>query len=167
MSARALWARLALSPAVAAGLLVVVDPPRVHPRPPAVAAGLGLAAGAALYVVLARRLPPLPALRLPLALVLVVAAAAEEVVWRWFALSEAAEHVGPLPALVATSLAFAALHRPPTAGHVAAGVVFGLVYLVGGGLVAAWAAHVAYNLCAAAGARALSFSATGAPGPGE
>ena len=167
MSARALWTRLALSPAIALALLVLVDPPRSPAQPPAAAAGLGLAAGAALFALVARRLPPLPVLRPSLALVLVVAAGAEEVAWRWCALSEAAARVGLLPALVVTSLAFAALHRPPTLGHVAAGGVFGVAFLFAGGLLAAWAAHTAYNLCAAAAARELSFSATGASGPAE
>jgi membrane protease YdiL (CAAX protease family) len=160
----ALWLRIAALWIFSAALLVAADPPAPrHSRPLAAAVAFGIAGGIGLYVLLARRRPPPPSVRLPLALVLAIWAGAEEVLWRWFALAEAAQRVGSIAALAATSLGFAAVHRPRTIAHAVAGGVFGLAYLFAGGLAAAWAAHVAYNLLVASRrAPGLSFSDTGA-----
>jgi membrane protease YdiL (CAAX protease family) len=119
-----------------------------------------------LYAALARRRPRVPALGLVLVLVLVLWAGAEEVLWRWFALAEAASRIGFALGLALTSAAFAAVHRNRSFGHAVAGGVFGLVFAATGTIVAAWAAHAAYNLLVAGSARGrlppLSFSDTGA-----
>jgi membrane protease YdiL (CAAX protease family) len=152
MTATGLWLRLVGSALLAAGLVVAVSPAL---PPPAVAPGalaLGVVAGLATFRAVARIPLPLP---LPLAGVLVVAAGAEEVIWRWFALGELAQRTGPAVALTATSIAFGAVHPGRRLQHVCTGVAFGAVFLATGSLLAAWAAHAAYNLSVAAAARSV------------
>jgi len=166
VSRKALLLRIGVSWAAAGVLLAAARPPEVgHSWPLTLAAGVGLVAGAALYTTLARRPPRPTALPPVLALVLVVGAGAEEVLWRWFALCELASRIGVVLAIGLTSVTFAGVHRNRNLGHVLAGGVFGAVFVVGGTVVAAWAAHAAYNLLVAGSARArvpsLAFSDTG------
>jgi uncharacterized protein len=73
----------------------------------------------------------------------------EEVVWRGIVLGSLLILVGPWPALVASSVGFAAWHLPSLRGrcavHLVTGVAFGGAFLVGG-LFAAMLAHALYNL---------------------
>jgi membrane protease YdiL (CAAX protease family) len=82
---------------------------------------------------------------------LALGAAAEEAIWRYGALGFANRAIGPLGALLASSIGFAFVHFDRTrlrglAIHGALGVVFGGVYLLTGSLAAAVAAHLTYNL---------------------
>jgi membrane protease YdiL (CAAX protease family) len=112
---------------------------------------LGAVAGGTLYRVLAGA-PRL--LTSAAAATLVVAAGAEEVLWRWLALGELAGRIGPLPALAATSAGFGLVHRGARVQHAATGLLFGGVYLGTGSLAGAWCAHATYNLSVAAAAAA-------------
>lgn len=86
------------------------------------------------------------------AAVLLPAALAEELMARGYAWTVLAEWRGPVAATAVTSVVFAGLHlfNPgigvlPLACVVGAGVLLGLVRWHTGSLVAAWAAHVAWN----------------------
>jgi len=150
MTARSLWLRLASGWLLAAVLLAVAAPaaPVGSWRPPP-AIVLGAIVGTALFLSLGGRGPRPAALRPATAAVLVLAAGAEEVVWRWFALGELAARAGALPALAATTVLFALAHRPSAAQQLVTGAAFGLVYLGTGALAGAWCAHAAYNLLVA------------------
>lgn len=153
MTARALWTRMAsLSAAAAAVLLSSLDPATVALLPDAGSAGVLLAvaaAGALLIALAGLRLPVSPAT----AVVLVLVAGVEEILWRGFALGEASRYVGTAPALVATSIAFGATHRSAWRQHVVTGAVFGAVFVATGSLLAAWCCHATYNLGLVAAAR--------------
>lgn len=84
-----------------------------------------------------------------LAAVLVVAAACEEVVWRGAVQAAVGTVAGTGGSLVLAALLFGAVHGPlrrRMATQVLTGVAFGTVFAVSGRLVAAMAAHGAYNL---------------------
>ena len=115
----------------------------------------GPACGVALFVTLAGGRVPR---RCPAARPRVVAlrwvwlglnAAIEELVWRGVALGLLALAVGPVAALVVSTVAFAAWHAPAlgrgAAVHLLTGAGFGAAYLVGG-LGAAVFAHATYNV---------------------
>jgi membrane protease YdiL (CAAX protease family) len=136
---------------LAVALLLVVAPPRPHARlAPLVAVAAGVAAGAALSVVVVRRRPGRagPRLRTTVAvakqLVLGLCATNEEIVWRRIALGELLP-AGALVALGSSSVGFALVHRKSRLLHVGTGCTFGVVYLATGGLGASVAAHWAYN----------------------
>lgn len=143
MSARTLWARIGAGATLAVLLLLVVAPPLPHPHlsPPA-ALAVGAAAGAALFGGAARRLPRL-ALR-PVVLVLGVAAASEEVVWRRVVLGELLP-AGAFVALAVSSAGFAVVHPRARLLHLVTGASFGGVYLATGSLAASIGAHWTYN----------------------
>ena len=144
MSRRAL-AMQATYAAVAALLVVFADisgPPSRVGNGLAVAAGLG--AALALYLAFARGVD-----RPPRRLLVPAAAGAvsEEIVWRWGVLAGAAPYVGWGGALALSSAGFAGIHtRTATLAYLLLGATFGAVFLATGRLVAAIAAHAAYNL---------------------
>lgn len=125
----------------------------------------GLAAGAAVGCALAlvlggvprpARLSPAGALRRRLVVggVLVFVAAGEEAVFRRGILDALVPSLGTLGAVAASTVCFAAVHGPPLRrlfAHMATGACFGAVYVLSGRLVAAVAAHAAYNLVVLAG----------------
>jgi len=131
------------------------DPPRARVAVP-VALALGCLsgvalAGLALFTGDVRRRPGRRRLAtsVGLAAVLVVAAACEEVVWRAGVQAAVGTVAGTVGALVLTALLFGAVHGPlrrRMATQVLTGVAFGTVFAVSGRLVAAMAAHGAYNL---------------------
>jgi membrane protease YdiL (CAAX protease family) len=144
-----------LAAGVAAGAM-----PHLHARvslPGALA--LGAAVGVALAQALAGR-PIRPRLRRPRAaagpLLLAGRAGLEEVAWRGFLLGALVPAVGPAAATAASSVVFACAHpvrrRADRLVHVLTGAAFGLVYVASGRLLAAVAAHVAYNALLAAAA---------------
>ena len=136
---------------------------------------VGVGAGTALFVALARRRPPLKALgRLPprrllaRSLLLVVKSAEEEALWRGVVLGHLGLLLGRAGALVVSTAVFAGAHvrrqRAGAVAQLATGSVFGLVYLTTGRLVAAFAAHGTYNLLvgtATLAERDMSDRATG------
>jgi membrane protease YdiL (CAAX protease family) len=119
------------------------------------AAASGPVCGATLFVALSGgRLPRArPAGRLvPLAIrwaSIVSLAAVEELVWRGLALAWLLPALGPIAALLLTSVGFALWHGPVLgrrcAVHVVTGAGFGSAFLVGG-LLAAVLAHAIYNV---------------------
>jgi membrane protease YdiL (CAAX protease family) len=144
---RGLWLRLLAMWVAAATVLAFADPAGVGRAPPRTAAVVGaLLAGGVLGALVARRRLRVSAAAVA---VLAVAAAAEELVWRWFALGELARYLGVPAALAATSLAFGAVHRGARAQHVLTGASFGAVYVATGSVVGAWCAHVGYNAAVA------------------
>jgi membrane protease YdiL (CAAX protease family) len=151
VTTRQLWLRLTVSWGLAAALLIVARPSAPAAAwSPVDAATLGLGVGTALACALAGLKPALsPGAVATLAL----SAAAEEVVWRWFALGSLSELAGPVVALAATSLAFGAVHPRGRRQHAATGFAFGAVYLATGSLAGAWCAHCSYNLFVATAAR--------------
>lgn len=114
---------------------------------------VGLLAGTALFVFLARARPRSPArldARLAVrVLVLALWAALEELIWRGLVLGGLAGSIGPLAALVLSSAGFAVWHRPRLgsrcAVHVLTGGGFGAAFLAGG-LAASILAHWSYNV---------------------
>jgi hypothetical protein len=149
-----LWTVVALAAAAIAPPLEPLD--GTLARPGESFAG-GVAVGAALFACLARRPLPVPALgrasrprlaaRSP---ILAVKSAQEEAVWRGVVLGSLAVVVGRAGALAASTLLFAAAHVPRQRSRavvqLATGAAFGLVYAATGRLLAAIAAHAAYNL---------------------
>lgn len=144
-----------LATGVAAGAM-----PQLHAR---VSLPVALAAGAAAGAVLAQALagrPMRPQLRRPRTaagpLLLAGRAGVEEVAWRGFLLGALVPVVGAAGATAASSAVFACAHpvRRPADRlvHLLTGAAFGLVYLAGGRLAGAVAAHVAYNALLAAAA---------------
>lgn len=96
-----------------------------------------------------------------LALLLAPAALWEELVFRGYLLSVSRDLIGARGALLATSVAFAAVHADnPGAGPVpllvvfAAGLALGALRLATDSVPAAWAAHFAWNWLLAAGLHA-------------
>jgi membrane protease YdiL (CAAX protease family) len=151
VTAGVVWVRIAATCAIAATLAALATPAGPVPIWPASDRVLfGLLTGVLLFAVVARIGPPVsPAL----VAVLVVAAGAEEVIWRWFVLAELLAPAGTAAALVASACAFGAVHPGRRALHTATGLVFGAVYVVTGTLLAAWGAHAAYNVCVAIATR--------------
>jgi len=149
---RALWLRLAAGAAVTAACLVVFAPPRPAGRLPLAAAGpVGGCCGIALFALVTRRRPRLPAARGRLLLLAVrlavfgLWAANEEVVWRRVALGELLP-AGVVPALALSTVGFALLHRARPLLHLGSGGAFGALYLSTGALGATIAAHWTYNV---------------------
>jgi membrane protease YdiL (CAAX protease family) len=110
---------------------------------------VGAAGGAVAFVALARprrfARPPSPLLALASA-----AAASEEIVWRWGVVAGTLPLIGPAGALVVGTVGFAFGHVPLRAvqrlpPYLAVGATFGVIFLATGRLVAAIAAHCAYN----------------------
>lgn len=153
------WLGLAALALLAGGVCAagLPDPPRARVGVP-VALALGGISGVALArIALAlltcdvRRRPGRRRLStgLGLAAVLVVVAACEEVVWRGGVQAALGTVAGTGAALVLAALLFGASHGPlrrRMATHVLTGVAFGTLFGVSGRLVAAIAAHGAYNL---------------------
>jgi membrane protease YdiL (CAAX protease family) len=88
----------------------------------------------------------------PLVIGLLAAALAEELMFRGYPLRRLAEAIGPAPALVAISLAFAAAHAGnPQVGAIAlgnialAGVWLSVAFFAPGGMPLAWGAHFGWN----------------------
>lgn len=150
MRPRALWPRLLTRAALAIGIGFALSPPRPRSHLPCpLALLLGVTAGAGLFAAASSRLPALRRSRTAVGTVLRhavfgVSAVAEELVWRRAVLGELLAF-GPLVALAVSSAGFAAAHRRGKVLHLGTGGVFGGVYLATGLLVAAVAAHWAYN----------------------
>jgi membrane protease YdiL (CAAX protease family) len=145
----AIWCRLAFAALLAAGLLLILTPEVPHARlgPPAAAAAGG-AVGLLLYLAVARHRPYAPPLAPPVVAayaILVVPAVSEEVVWRGVVLGELLR-AGPVAAVAGSTLGFALAHRGRPALHLGTGATFGGLYLATGALLAAIAAHWAYNV---------------------
>jgi len=146
----AVASRLAYAAAASAILLwapVARPAPRVG-LPGAVA--IGALIGALVFLLLARRVPP-PSRALVVAVpVVVLAAACEEIVWRFAVFGALRPSVGTPAALLASTVAFAAAHvgggTPRIAAHLVTGAAFGGAYIVTNRLAAPIAAHVLYNL---------------------
>jgi membrane protease YdiL (CAAX protease family) len=152
------WLRVVAETGVALALLLAATPPPVAGHvswPPGI--GLAVLAGVVLALALAGRMPSprrIGRARIRIvaakAGVLAVAAAGEEVVWRWFAIGALAPAVGLGPALGASTGAFALAHvgqgirAVPV--HVVTGASFGAVFLATGSLLAAAVAHATYNV---------------------
>jgi membrane protease YdiL (CAAX protease family) len=119
------------------------------PWPLAVA--LGACAGLVLFSAITRVRPRLPPATSPASVALGklaflgLLATNEEVVWRRVALGELLR-AGVLPALVASTVGFALVHRTRRGVHLATGGAFGAVYLSTGALAASVAAHWTYNV---------------------
>lgn len=149
MTATRLWIGLAASWAAAALSLLLVQPRwTLAPSAAAAGVGLGMLVGAGLAAARARRLPT-SRLRLPLVAVVVVTAGAEELLWRRFLLGGLADRAGTVLALACSTVLFACAHRHGRRDHLVTGGCFGALY-VGAGLAAAWSAHAAYDVAAAA-----------------
>jgi membrane protease YdiL (CAAX protease family) len=124
-------------------LVVPIDPPPARlAQLPAVA--LGLSTGSLLALALARG-PT--GRRLALLVPAVAAGLGEEAVWRWGVLAGSAPRFGWGGALALSAFGFAYRHtrseRLPT--YLLLGAAFGGVFLATGRLLAAVAAHSAYN----------------------
>jgi membrane protease YdiL (CAAX protease family) len=163
---------------VALAALVLAFAPFSVPAPalslvPAVALGAG--AGTLLFAALARRarVPPLRDREVVRAVALaapavLVAAAAEEILWRFGLLGVLAPLLGMLGAAVGSTLAFALAHAPRNAralaSYTATGASFAVVYVATHSILAAIAAHAVYNLLVVAASAAWTEPArTGAP----
>jgi membrane protease YdiL (CAAX protease family) len=151
MTARGLWLRVCVGPAVAVALLLAVAPERPqHQLPVALALATGLAAGAALYVLAVRA--PLTKLGRSASFAVAVSrhaffallATDEEIVCRRVTLGVLLPR-GVLLALVVSTVAFALAHRGRVGLHLVTGGVFGAVYIATGFLAAAIGAHWTYN----------------------
>jgi hypothetical protein len=149
--------RLLRRAAIAALVLLALPPP---PTAPVVGASLGTACAAAAGVVAACGLAgafPSPAAlaAMPSAFVrklgrVAAHAAFEEVIWRWAVLGLAAFVLPSWVAVALTTLLFALAHIPavgwPAAGqHAVTGALFVGALVLSGSLLAAIAAHAAYN----------------------
>lgn len=89
---------------------------------------------------------------LPLIVGLLAAALAEELMFRGYPLRRLADAIGPAPALLVISLAFAAAHAgnpevgPIALGNIAlAGVWLSVAFFSPGGMALAWGAHFGWN----------------------
>ena len=119
-----------------------------------IAAGAGL--GWVLYRVLAAGPPePGPTARLQtvarFGALLVGVSVAEEVLWRGFAFHAIATSTGPVVALIATTIGFAAMHTfgqgwSGLRTHALTGLALGATVLLTGSLLSAVATHLSYNL---------------------
>ncbi|HEY4412847.1 MAG TPA: ATP-binding cassette domain-containing protein [Gaiellaceae bacterium] len=134
--------------------LAPTAPPRAPLRHLA-SAPVGLAAGIALFLLLAHARPRILLTPTAFATALVVAAVgtSEEAIWRAFALGRIAPNAGLWAAVAVTSAAFAATHLPTlrlrgTAIQLGTGTVFGVLFAATGSLVACALAHAAYNVLA-------------------
>jgi len=115
------------------------------------AVAIGAAVGAAAFLVLARRVPPASRAVALAAPIVAVAAACEEVIWRFAVLGGLRPAVGTPAAVVVSTVAFAAAHAGRAklralVAHLVTGGAFAGVYLATNSLAAPIAAHVLYNL---------------------
>ncbi|HKY24811.1 MAG TPA: ATP-binding cassette domain-containing protein [Gaiella sp.] len=167
----ACWVATAIAAMLVGPRLAPADP-TLYPLGEALAAGV--LSGAALFYALGRRRLPagltmLPGRRLAArSVVLAAKSAQEEAIWRAFVLGLLMAPLSPLGALVVSTALFALAHVPrqgrAASAHALTGSVFGAVYLATGRLVAAIAAHGAYNILVGASTLAdetLSVSDTG------
>jgi membrane protease YdiL (CAAX protease family) len=148
----ALWLRIAAITVVSAVLLIALAPDRPPSRVPWPAAvALGTCAGLVLFGAITHarpRLPPAPSsasVAFGKLALLGLWATNEEVVWRRVALGELLR-AGVLPALLASSVGFALMHRTRRGIHLGTGGTFGALYLSTGALAASVAAHWTYNV---------------------
>lgn len=145
--------------AVAAGSLLAAPPlapydPTLSPTGEALAAGV--VSGAALFLVLAGGWVPaglglVPRRRLAARSFLIIGKSTqEEAFWRALVLGALVAPIGRLGALALSTVLFACAHLPrqgrAAAAHLLSGLAFGAVYLATGRLIAAIAAHAAYNV---------------------
>jgi ABC-2 type transport system ATP-binding protein len=143
--------------AVAAALSPAVAPtdPTLHPTGDALV--VGCAAGALAFVLLARSSIPVSAITVvpprrlaARSVVLLAKSVQEEAIWRGLVLGLLVGPFGRLGALTLSTVAFATAHVTrqgrAAVAHLVTGTLFGLAYLVTGRLVAAVAAHGAYNV---------------------
>jgi membrane protease YdiL (CAAX protease family) len=152
MSARAAWLQVAAVSGVSLALLLVLSPGRPPQRLPwLLQVAAGLVGGSLLSVLVTRRCPlgrpggrPAPPF-LARSAVIGLLAANEELLWRRIVLGELLVR-GAVPALAASTLAFALAHRARPGLHLLTGATFGGLYLATGGLAASIAAHAVYNL---------------------
>ena len=159
MTRPAIWRPAAwCAVAVVGGLLgPAVRPldPTLHPVSEALA--LGVLAGGAAFVALARRrvaassFAALPRERLlARGAVLIAKSAEEEAIWRTLVLGALVHPLGAAGALAVSTVLFAAAHVGRLGRrawwHLATGATFGLAYLATGRLIAAIAAHGTYNI---------------------
>jgi ABC-2 type transport system ATP-binding protein len=173
-----LWMR----PAAWAALttLAVVVAPSIAPLDPTLggtadAIAVGCLAGAGAFALLARRRFPTPAVgalpRRRLAarsVVLTAKSTQEEALWRALFLGLLAVPLGPLVALLVSTLVFTASHvgrQGKAAGaHLLTGTTFGAVYIATGRLIGSIAAHATYNVLVGAASMTqehMSLSDTG------
>ena len=134
--------------------LAPTEPPRA-PLGHLASAPLGVAAGIALFLLLARARPRVLLTPVAFATALVVAATgmSEEAIWRAFALGRVAQTAGLWAAVAVTSVAFAATHLPAlrprgSAVQLVTGTVFGALFALTGSLIACALAHAVYNILA-------------------
>ena len=159
MTKPAIWRRTAwCAMAVVGGLLgpaVCPLDPTLHPV--SVALALGVLAGVAAFVALARRrvaassFAALPRERLlARGAVLIAKSAEEEAIWRTLVLGAFVHPLGAAGALAVSTVLFAAAHVGRLGRrawwHLATGATFGFAYLATGRLIAAIAAHGTYNI---------------------
>jgi len=159
MTRPAIWRRTAwCAMAVVGGLLgpaVCPLDPTLHPV--SVALALGVLAGGAAFVALARRrvaassFAALPRERLlARGAVLIAKSAEEEAIWRTLVLGAFVHPLGAAGALAVSTVLFAAAHVGRLGRrawwHLATGATFGFAYLATGRLIAAIAAHGTYNI---------------------
>ena len=125
--------------------------------PSSEALALGVLAGGAAFVALARRrvaassFAALPRERLlARGAVLIAKSAEEEAIWRALVLGALVHPLGAAGALAVSTVLFAAAHVGRLGRrawwHLATGATFGLAYLATGRLIAAIAAHGTYNI---------------------
>lgn len=149
-----LWITVAIGGALVAPDVRPLDP-TVGPLSEALV--LGCLAGAAVFLLLARRpigrsaLSALPGRRLlARSAVLTAKSAEEEAVWRGIVLGLLLPPLGPFGALASSSVLFAGAHARRLGrrawAHLATGAAFGLAYLATGRVLAAMAAHSTYNV---------------------
>ena len=150
MTKRNPLAPLLAIPLLGAGLLVVAPtaPPR-QPLAPAFSLPLGALIGVALATLLARHRRR--TVSVGAGLVVGVAGAGEEALWRAFVLGRLASAVGVAGAVVLSAVGFAVTHFPAqrlrgVRVQLGTGLVFGALYAVSGSLVAAMSAHGLYNV---------------------
>ena len=132
-------------PLLGVGLLVVAPTP--PPRPP-LSTVFALPLGVLIAVALARRRQRTASLGA--GLVIGIAGAGEEALWRGFVLGRIASAVGVVDAVVLSTIGFAATHFPAQRlrglrFQLGTGLVFGTLYAASGSLVAAMSAHGVYN----------------------
>jgi ABC-2 type transport system ATP-binding protein len=148
------WVAVAIGAALIAPDVRPLDP-TLHPAGEALA--FGCIVGAACFLLLARRrispsaFAALPRRRLfARGVVLTAKSAEEEAVWRALVLGVLARPFGAPTALAVSTVLFAAAHVERlgrrACAHLATGALFGLAYLATGRLLAAIAAHCAYNV---------------------
>jgi membrane protease YdiL (CAAX protease family) len=146
---RRLWAGIAGYWTAGAAVVVTVGAGPAAAWPSALAAATGIAAGIGLFALFARRLPPRLVLPPSLLVVLVLSAAAEELVWRRLVVRELAARASVPAALVGSACLFAFAHGRLRLARLAGGGAFGLLYVAAGGLLAPVCAHAVYNVAVA------------------